>query len=298
MTNTNAPRYDLAVAYRICSKVSQSASPFGEDKRILAETCLRTFRDSLGSIRARMWVILDSCPPDFEEMFRRYFDERDLQFLRVENAGNAGTFRMQIDTLAEQRDAELIYFAEDDYLYLAGEFRGMLDVLRSFDNVDFVSPYDHPDFYDLGLESRRCELRFAEGRHWRTAGSTCLTFLTTRKTLLETRRVFESYSRRNFDSSIWLSLTKSRVRNPLAVARFALSDRVLFKVIGKAWLFCWRQILFGKRRKIWVPIPTIGTHLDHRRMAEGVSWSSMLGGEAGDAVGAGGRKVSGESSGR
>src|ERR1700731_1686715 len=59
--------YDLVVAYRIYpmfSKLGQGL-PFGDDKLRLAEVCLRSFRDSLGSLRVKIWAILDGCPQEY-----------------------------------------------------------------------------------------------------------------------------------------------------------------------------------------------------------------------------------------
>lgn len=268
--------YDLAVAYRIYPGISKHALPFGENKLRLAEICLRSFRASLGKLRAKVWVILDSCPPEYGELFKRYFDEIDLQLIHVDKAGNPRTFKMQLKILSEQDAAELVYFAEDDYMYLPNQFEEMVHLLRAAGDVDFVTPYDHPDYYALDLEDHRCRIRLSGSRHWRTAGSTCLTFLTARSTLRRTRPVFETFLRDNFDSSLWLSLTKSRVLNFGAISRYVFSNWPLLKILIKAWLYCWPQILFGKRWRLWSPIPTIATHLDARLLARGVVWDDYV----------------------
>ena len=57
MIPPHAHPYDLVVAYRLYPKVSKSAQslPFGDDKALLAETCLKSFKDSLGSLRVKFW---------------------------------------------------------------------------------------------------------------------------------------------------------------------------------------------------------------------------------------------------
>ena len=136
------PQYDLAIAYRIYPGVSKPAQslPLGADKYLLSEVCFRSFKKSLGTLRAKIWVLLDSCPPQYEGLFRRYLDPEDLVVVRLEKAGNRATFARQIDILLEQCDADVVYFAEDDYFYLPGQFHEMLDFLVTQDDVNFVSP--------------------------------------------------------------------------------------------------------------------------------------------------------------
>src|SRR5438552_10118247 len=175
MSSAKKPQYDLAVAYRVYPVVSKPARglPFGDDKYILSEVCLKSFKESLGTLRAKIWVLLDSCPNEYEALFRRYADPDDLVIVRLDKVGNRATFAKQIDILVEQGDADVVYFAEDDYFYLPGQFREMLDFLTAHDDVDFVSPHDHPDCYKLDLHRGPKWLRTHGSHHWRSAASTC-----------------------------------------------------------------------------------------------------------------------------
>ena len=62
-------QYDVAVAYRIYPKVSRAPPVFADDKYQLSELCLKSFRDSLGSLKVKMFVLLDNCPPSYEDLF-------------------------------------------------------------------------------------------------------------------------------------------------------------------------------------------------------------------------------------
>jgi hypothetical protein len=271
-------RYDLSVAYRIYPKVSGPALDmgFGDDKYCLSEVCLRSFKESLGSLRVKLWAILDGCPPEYEALFRKYFDDSQLVVLKLEGVGNQQTFATQIKVLLDQSDSDFVYFAEDDYLYLPDQFCSMVEFLRSDPEVDFLSPFDHLDCYRLELHRTPKWVKTCAGRHWRTASSTCLTFLTRKETLAKYRAVFESYVRGNFDSSVWLSLTKQRVYNPFFSIRSLLGGGFEWKIVVKAWLHSSRQILFGKKLKLWVPIPAIATHLDAHSLSPGVDWKSLI----------------------
>jgi hypothetical protein len=75
---------------------------------------------------------------------------------------------------------------------------------------------------------------------------------------------------------MWLSLTKRRVFNPMAMARYFARQEFYRKVLPKAWLFCWPQILFGKAAELWVPVPGIATHLSSGLMSPGIDWLALM----------------------
>lgn len=274
----NRRAYDIAVAYRIYPKVADAAVslPHADNKFRLSEICLKSFKDSLSGLRVKIWVLLDGCPPEYAGLFAKYFDRSDLILLGLSGIGNQATFDRQLEILLEQQDADVVYFAEDDYVYSPGQFHYMINFLLQQEDVDFVSPYDHLDCYTLDLHRQPTWLRVHGGRHWRTAASTCLTFLTKQETLAKTERVFRSYRRRSFDCSLWLSLTKRRIFNPLFFARHLLGDRFFCGIVLKSWIYCWRQILFGKKYTLWVPIPGIATHLDCNALSPNVNWSALM----------------------
>jgi hypothetical protein len=274
--------YDLAVAYRIYPKVSQPAQglPFSDDKLHLAEICLRSFKQSLQGLRVKVWAILDGCPESFADLFRKYFDPDDLVLVPLPSVGNHVTFGKQIDILLSQTDSDFIYFAEDDYVYQPNQFSRMIGFMNAYKDVDFITPYDHLDCYTLEIHRRPKWLRVHSGQHWRTAASTCLTFLTRKKTLASNEANFRTYCRRNYDSSLWLSMTKFSIFNPVQTLRFALTNLWLAKIVVKAWLYGWAQIFFGKRVTLWVPLPAIATHLDARALSPNFDWPALMNDEA------------------
>src|SRR5437899_10104486 len=126
--------YDIAIVYRIYPGVSKSPVVFPDDKYRLSELCLSSFRASLGSLNVKMWVLLDACPDSYASLFRKYFNEQELELIRLDGIGNARTFWKQIDILSRQETSEYVYFAEDDYFYLPGQFPAMLTFLK--ENAD------------------------------------------------------------------------------------------------------------------------------------------------------------------
>jgi hypothetical protein len=270
--------YDVAVAYRIYPKVADAARslPSGDDKLRLSEICLRSFKESLAGLRVKVWVLLDGCPPEYSNMFRKYFEPADLVLFELNGVGNTATFQRQLDILLSQQDSDLVYFAEDDYFYLTGQFACMIDFLSAHKDVHFISPYDHLDCYTLDLHQQPKLLRVGAGHHWRTAASTCLTFLTKRETLRKTEAVFRNYRRRSFDCSLWLSLTKRRVFDPIFFCRQLIRDVFCCRIIVKSWLYCWRQILLGPKCTLWIPVPGVATHLEDTALSPNVNWRALM----------------------
>jgi hypothetical protein len=250
--------------------------PFSDNKYRLSEVCLRSFRESLGTLRVKIWALLDGCSDEYETLFRNCLGSDDLVILRFDRIGNRATFGKQIDILLEQRDADVVYFAEDDYFYLPGQFSGMLEFLTECSGVDFVAPYDHWDGYRLELHRTPEQIRFHTSHHWRTAASTCLTFLTRKKTLAKYEAVFRSYQRRQDDCALWLTLTKHRVFNPLALWRHLAGRFPGWRSLVKAWLYGWPQVIFGRRASLWTPIPSIATHLNRSLLSPNVDWSALM----------------------
>jgi hypothetical protein len=270
--------YDVAVAYRIYPKVSKVPLVFKDSKYDLAKLCLKSFKDSIGSLKVKIFALLDNCPPEYEALFLEYFDEEDLNLIRLDGIGNLSTFSMQIKLLLEQTYSQLIYFAEDDYFYLPNQFESMVKLLQenSDRNVHFITPYDHLDFYTLDLHAHQVEVQFANNKHWKTGSSTCLTFLTTKEILQETKDIFLTYSKGNYDASLWLSLTKYKIFSISDIVKYYFNNRFLFDLIKRAYFHSWKQILFGKVWKLWSPIPSIATHMESNYLAPGINWQNVI----------------------
>jgi len=262
---------DLAIAYRIYPGVSKTPAAWADDKLKLSDLCLHSFKRALGTLRIKMWVLLDGCPPAYEVLFRRYFTDEELIILKLDGIGNLATFAMQVDLLTRQTEADMVYFAEDDYFYLPDALVEMVEFLRNSDHVDFVTSYDHSGNYDLPLIAERHWIKPFGRRHWRSCTGTCLTFLARRQSLLGTRSLFETYRKGNEDGSIWMAITqKTGLLNPRVYAKSSM----MFKLWLKAWFWGFRQILFGGSYRLWGPVPSLATHLESTCLAPAVDWEA------------------------
>jgi hypothetical protein len=268
--------FDLAVAYRIYPKVSKTPFIYQEDKLRLAELGIRTFKESLGPLKVKLFFLLDNCPISYEVMIRKYFNDANVELIHLPGIGNLPSFGKQIDLLLQQKSSDYVFFAEDDYVYRPNQLEQAVLFLKT-NKVDFITPYDHLDSYVLPIHTfNRFEITSAFGLHWRTAASTCLTFLTKKQTLKETESVFRSYCKGNWDSSLWFALTKFNVLNPIMIVRLFLIDKFLFKTVVLSWVKTWRQIVLGRRYKLWQPIPSVATHMEKDSVAPNVDWLEIV----------------------
>lgn len=261
----------LAIAYRIYPKISKVPAIFPYDKYRLSELCLRSFVNALDGIDFKVWAILDNCPEEYIRLFEKYIPSEKLEFILLKPTGNAATFGIQLDILSKQDFSENVYFAEDDYFYLPNALSEAIEFLNE-SLAGFVTMYDHIDYYNHPLHGYKSKIRLFGNRHWRTSGSTCMTFLTTKSTLLKTHKVLKSYTRKNDDASLWFTLTKYNIFNPALFIKQLEAKNGYFKFFLKAWLHTPIYNLFGEKMELYSPMPALATHLDLPHLAPGIDW--------------------------
>lgn len=255
--------YDLTIAYRIYPWVSKKPLFYSEDKLKLSELWIKSLKLWLWSLNAKIYVLLDNCPSAYENLFLKYFDKKNLEFIKYNWVWNLNTFKQQINILLKQNESEYIYFAEDDYLYLPNCFEVWLWAIKD-KRVDFVSLYDHSDNYILPFQKIKSNINVLSGHHFRTNSSTCLTFLTTKRTLKKTKSVFLSYCKWNYDYCLWISLTKYNT--------FNIFHKENFLLLLRAYYYGFFTILFWKKYSLYTPIPSLATHLESTWISPVIDW--------------------------
>lgn len=261
----------IAVAYRIYPGISKKPAYFSDDKRKMAELCFFSLIKALGNCEYHIWVILDNCPVSYEDIFTKHCLKEKLTFIHDKGIGNALTFEHQLNILLEQQFSDIIMFAEDDYFYLKNAVQEGVDFLQSRDDVDFVTLFDHKNYYDLPLHLIKGEKISHNDREWKTVNSTCLTFITRKKSIKDTLNIFLTYKQKNYDASIWLAITKLGVWSK-ALWREALRDKLHRLIIIKLFLFSPLRVLFGKSKQLWCPYPTLATHMESEDLAPEIDW--------------------------
>ena len=268
-----ASGYDVTIAYRVYPKLGRGAlvQP-GWTKYDLSRVCLKSLLRALVGINYKLYAILDGCPPEYKALFNELVDSRHLQVVELLGNGNAATFLEQVRLLENQDESETVFFAEDDYLYTENAISEMLEMIQD-DDVDFVTPYDHPDYYQtrpdptksaflVNLHNYRSKIVF-ESRHWRTVSSTTMTFLTNKAVLGKAVKYLRLYQRLG-DYAMWLALTRIRKRHPSLRQTFYL------------YAFAGRRLLIGKPFKLWSPMPSLATHMVKQYISLGVDWEELI----------------------
>lgn len=263
--------YDLAIAYRIYPKVSKVPAIHSDNKYELSRVCLESFYNAMKNVKAYVFIILDGCPPEYKALFEKTLIGIDYEFIDKEGVGNAQTFSLQMDLLLSQDKSEVIYFAEDDYFYLDNAFSELLKAVKD-PRVDFLTPYDHPDTYTTDFHNYKKEYLEIAGRKWGIMSSTTMTFMTTKKTLRETKHIFDTYTIRNYDASLWLSLTKLNAFNFGLMIMFMFTNIPFFKIYVKLVYFTLSQVLFGKKRILVQAVPALATHMEDAFLSHNINW--------------------------
>jgi len=301
-------QYDMAVAYRVYPQISGNCGYFIDGNKFdLTKLCLDSFKNSFGNIKVKMLAILDRCPVEYEDLFQKYFDEEDLDIIKLSEGGNRETFILQLKLLLEQEYSDVVMLAEDDYFYLPNTMKYALDALKH-ERVDFITTYNHLDYYTMQLYNIDREYIFTDNMAWGRVGATTCSFATTKNILEQTYRYFSIYRLNNSGSDIhiFLRLTKIKMRNPLYfIYLIFVSSRLGIKILKifetyllkftdlkhinydprparkkfvDAWIKGngWKQILFGKKYNLYSPTFPFSTHLSSHYISPNHDWDNAM----------------------
>lgn len=272
--------YDLTVAIRIYPGISKDPVFFRDSKLIMVENMLHSFLRGIGNLRVKFILLLDHCPAEYHHLIKKILAGQDLDIIDIEGqGGNQVSFERQIDLLLEQNDSENIMFAEDDYLYRKDAIEKSVRFLQA-KGVDFVSPYDHMDYYTMWLHDHPVRIRISDDTHWREANSTTLTFLTTKKVLRETHHYFRTFSKKNWDCSIFWTLGKYHIFSLKTLFKFTSlaikGDTFFIKAWLRTWYFTPLANILTRKYYLWTPIPSGATHLQAGGVAPNVDWEKEI----------------------
>ena len=276
-------KYDLAVAYRCYSEPCKDRHPpqiYKEDKLKLAELCFRSFKAACEDLNVKLWIILTG-PKEYEDMFRRVW-EKELTILYTPKIGSPRTLKRQVEILTEQYDSDIVYLAEDDYLYVPGALKKAVNLMNNNIFVDFISLYNHPDNYRINYQTRNKSL-FFKGDLYCNRAATTHTFLTRKEILNKYRKIFNifmfgryRYDLIDADTEQWLAITKQNLFNPLYFIKSLFDNRYWSFCIFLSFVYHWKQVMFGKRVDLWIPEVSMATHLGIGLEGVGTDWSKYF----------------------
>ena len=268
--------YDLVIAHRVYPGVSKNPFIKNVSKYDIFTYNLKSLKNSFGSLKVKIFFILDNCPKEFEKLINHFFFDIDYELIIYhEKQGNIKTFLKQIDILLNQDFSNLVYFSEDDYLYKKNSLEISVKIYQNKNNkLDFVTLYENPDYQNRDFHNYKKEVIKVNGLNLIKVSCTTLTFLTNKKVLKKTQKVFETFKYGNYDSSIFMSLSKLKII-PFQNLNSLFLKRDIIRFI-KAWFFCGTQIIFGKKFSLFSLSPALATHMEEDVLAKNTDWSKII----------------------
>jgi len=264
--------FDVAVAWRIYPKISKTPLVFENDKLSLVKLCLHSFQKSVEGLRVKYFFILDGCPDEYNQFIKTQFTNDAYEIIETGGIGNLPTFKLQIEILLKQTDADVVYFAEDDYLYVPNEFHKMVDLIKNNDKVDFASCYLHKATFTHPIHNHIKNTIEFDGNLWLNESSTCLTFITKKQTLKSSKDILMTYAKGNNDCAMWLVLTRTFIYNPLKYIQFYFTHKDSYNILKVAVKYSFKYFFSFRKYNLFISIPAIGTHLEKEFVSPGVNW--------------------------
>ena len=134
-------------------------------------------------------------------------------------------------------DEDLIFLAENDYAFVKGWPYKVKEVFETYDNIDYLTLYDHPDFYNPSNYPELTSFVFpSKTHHWKTVPSSTGSIIFGKRIL-------------NEDFDIHTSNSSDRGRfNELKIFRY---------------------------RNVMAPIPSLSTHCETAWLAPIIDWEKF-----------------------
>lgn len=204
----------MKIYYRLSN---QSAGGFKNKlKHANKEHCLQNTINVFGL--ENITVIGDNLNKETENMVNNL----NVRLVKVSNGNGSGTFRDALNlAIDENKDEEIIYLLEDDFLHKPEAKKLIEEGVRSFNS--YITTYDHPDKYldpqfggnpliSSGGEVTR--LVTTKSSHWKMTNSTVMSFATSRKTLVEDKELLYKHSSNKITDSfnLFLELAQTKGR--------------------------------------------------------------------------------------
>ena len=92
----------LAIVYRIYPGISKNPAIFPNNKFKLSEIALKSLICALSGVNYRFFALMDSCPPEYEELFKRLVPKERLEIHACQDRSNLATFMKQMNLLLRQ----------------------------------------------------------------------------------------------------------------------------------------------------------------------------------------------------
>jgi hypothetical protein len=171
-------RVRLHTIYRTTGSENRKARPAWYSKALALESYL----GSLAAVSDRGDVVFVVDGPMADGELTRLRDTGEV--VQLDGVGNSSSYRWALGIAFDRTgwtDDDLVYFAEDDYLYRPAALPALCAAARDLSAAAFFTPYDAPDYYDHPAHDRY-RARHERDRWdvdriaWRAVRSTTMTY--------------------------------------------------------------------------------------------------------------------------
>jgi hypothetical protein len=204
---------------------------------------LHTIQNDPQGHRVRITVMFDGNAPDFADDFvSRYqlHPENNiaLEFLEAGSDKNSALITLHYMMQYPCADTDIAYMLENDYMHQPGWVSKVFELYTSTVPFDYLSLYDHRDKYFLPMYADlQAKLFHSSTHHWRTAPSSCGSFLS----------------------------RFARFRSDYDVCRMGLPDYFFFN-----------ELINVRKRVLLTPIPGLSTHCMEGYLSPTVDWQAYV----------------------
>lgn len=209
----------MIVIYRACSLGSPYKGKI--DKPEVVKRCFKSFKKAFKDVDYDLVVLLDKPTPKMRDIFKG--ENVEETFYAGFDEGNTSSFHRQLD-IATSTAHKSFFLCEDDYEFAPSAGQIIKDATQA---LDFLTPYDHPDYYFRDIHEYKREVVLTAGRHWQSVSATTLTFAGKVETLKKEMDCMKRYGWADYD--MWLDVTE--------------------------------------RYNLWAAIPSLATHMDEEFIA-------------------------------
>lgn len=162
------------------------------------QNLLSTIRLDPLAHRVKLVIVYDGSVEDFTSDFIAGYYANDsfglnIQFIRGGSDHNSFVITFSLARSSELRNDDLVYMLENDYMHQYGWISKVFELYETGIPFDYVSLYDHRDKYDYEMYANlKSKLFYSRTHHWRSAPSTCASFILKKSILDRDYGVFTS----------------------------------------------------------------------------------------------------------
>jgi len=141
----------------------------------------------------RFTLLLDACPSSWGDELKELLSNHEVEVIEFQGIGNGSTFVEQVKVIEADEMSEVMFFLEDDYIYLPESLHSTVELFRHNSSVDFATTYDHPDYDRLRFHRLKAPSIESEFVKWVPRRTTTCSFAVSRRAFHESKSVLLRY---------------------------------------------------------------------------------------------------------